>query len=227
MRRCDRQHGRRVLPNLRSLAGQRRWTPFPRGGGTQQAHRRHPGRQPLANETLIMMVRAARSFTPGPYFWNQKVNSPETQAKRNRPNFFLSFPSHPGRGYPTSTSPTHSSLRVGFGGTLRRRGAEMPARGACGNSSAPGVKSARRKLAAAAVCECPKAVLCGPKSARDCEQISKLLVEKRLTNANSDAPSEVTSAVRHMSIRGRSGEHHDGECRSRAAWAPIDKIRPV
>ena len=35
-------------------------------------------------------------------------------------------------------------------------------------------------------------MLCeGPKSARDCEQISKLLVEKRLTNANSDAPSEV------------------------------------
>ena len=35
-------------------------------------------------------------------------------------------------------------------------------------------------------------VLCeGPKSARDCEQISKLLVEKRLTNANSDAPPGV------------------------------------
>ena len=31
-----------------------------------------------------MMVRAARSFTPGPYFWNQKVNRPETQYKWTR-----------------------------------------------------------------------------------------------------------------------------------------------
>ena len=35
-------------------------------------------------------------------------------------------------------------------------------------------------------------MLCeGPKSARDCEQIPKLLVEKRLTNANNDAPPGV------------------------------------
>ena len=35
-------------------------------------------------------------------------------------------------------------------------------------------------------------MLCeGPKSARDCKQISKLLVEKRLTNANNDAPPGV------------------------------------
>ena len=31
-----------------------------------------------------MMVRAARSFTPGPYFWNQKVNRSETQYKWTR-----------------------------------------------------------------------------------------------------------------------------------------------
>ena len=37
-----------------------------------------------------------------------------------------------------------------------------------------------------------KLLLCArPKSARDCERISKLPVEKRLTNANSDAPPEV------------------------------------
>ena len=71
-------------------------------------------------------------------------------------------------------------------------------------------------------------VLCeGLKSARDCEQISKLLVEKRLTNANSDAPSEVhqLSVATCQSAAGR--ESIFGECRSRAAWAPTDKIRPV
>jgi len=62
-------------------------------------------------------------------------------------------------------------------------------------------------------------VLCeGPKSARDCGQIS---------NANSDAPSEVhqLSVATCQSAAGR--ESIFGECRSRAAWAPIDKIRPV
>ena len=71
-------------------------------------------------------------------------------------------------------------------------------------------------------------VLCeGPKSARDCEQISKLLVEKRLTNANSDAPPVVhqLSAASCQPAAGR--ESIFGECRSRAAWVPIDKIRPV
>ena len=69
-------------------------------------------------------------------------------------------------------------------------------------------------------------VLCeGPKSARDCEQISKLLVEKRLTNANSDAPSEVhqLSVATCQSAAGR--ESIFGECRSRAAYYKCQRIK--
>ena len=77
MRRCDRPHGRRMLPNSRSLVGQRRWTPFPRAGGDAAgAHRRH--RQP--NETLMML---ARSFTP-PYFSKNHI----AEKKDMRSSFF-------------------------------------------------------------------------------------------------------------------------------------------
>ena len=77
-----------------------------------------------------MMVRAARSFTPGPYFWNQKVNRSETQYKWTRNcALIFSYRSPVTRAaaillleFPVSgqVSPTHSSLRVGNFGALGR-----------------------------------------------------------------------------------------------------------
>ena len=85
--------------------------------------------------------------------------------------------------------------------------------GVCGviGTCAPGVLL---PATASAARECPKPVLCeGLKSARDCEQISKLL-EKRLTNANSDAlPGPPTPVARQSAAVGEHTVNGD-----RTAW---------
>ena len=63
-----------------------------------------------------MMVRAARSFTPGPYFWNQKVNRSETQYKWTRNcALIFSYRSPVTRAAAILQALVlHTSLRVGF-----------------------------------------------------------------------------------------------------------------
>ena len=81
---------------------------------------------------------------------------------------------------------------------------------------------------AAAVCECPKA-WCSAKA------LNRRAIANRSQIAGREAPDQrkqrCTFEVHQLSVatcQSAAGrESIFGECRSRAAWAPIDKIRPV
>ena len=195
----------------------------PRKWNGLRSQRLQPQGVEFARERRVWDV--GRTLQAGPHHWPSEPLVPSS----NLLILLLASPGAFGVGPSMCHQIRHTLVGAwGFGGTLRLAWSRIcPSKRwwRPENSSAPGVKSSVvSRLGGLRV---PKpGALRGPKSARDCGQTSKLLVEKRLTNANSDAPSEVHQLSRRAVNRGGQ-ESIFGECRSRAAWVPIDKIRPV